>query len=535
MTSTESARAARKEIAFFALAAVVPIVPYLLLLLVRGVSRFDLIGDLAWMEYDTRHVWSGDTLVGLSSRFHWSHPGPFFFWIAAPFDKIFGPAGLYVATGLVSCAATSVTVGVTRALATRTHAVAALVVITCWLAAFGNVALDPWVRTVVVLPLLAYLVLTAFLAKGEARVALPTVFFGAIAGHTHVATIPTLGAAGALSLLAFFAGAIRRRGPTKRELIHLALAALLSCVTLVPPYIENRRAPAGEGNLARLFYFFAHRTEPYKSIWIALRDWAMTVSWLPERIATAGLARDGAIPFAMRWDDVPSSASAIQVTIAIVHVAAMAVAAVVAFRRRDAVSFAFVACGALGELLSIMAVRAIIGDVHYSLLFPATAAACLGWMGIFSTLGRELSRRWLSVLVLAATALQCVWVTRFPFAPASYPYDRDGREKVYRALREQSARDGRPLAIHLDGAWPVAVSMILVSDRDGAEVYIGERERWGFPGGRSATNAPNARHVWFGDPWNPVPPTITACTTVFAEEKDITAFTSLSDVVFCDR
>lgn len=535
MTSTESARGARNEIAFFALAAVVPIVPYLVLLLVRGVSRFDLIADIAWMEYDTRHVWSGDTLVGLSSRFHWSHPGPFFFWIAAPFDKLFGSAGLYVATGLVSCAATSVTVGVTRALASRTHAVAALVVITCWLAAFGNVALDPWVRTVVVLPLLAYLVLCAFLATGEARVALPAVFFGAIAGHTHVATLPTLGAAGALSLFAFFVGTIRRRGPTKRELVHLALAALLLCVTLVPPYLENRRAPAGEGNLARLYYFFAHRTEPYKSIWIALRDWAMTVGWLPERIATVGLARDDSIPFAMRFDNVPSSASAIQVAIAIAHVAAMAGAAVVAFRRRDRVSLAFVALGAIGEVLAIAAVRAIIGDVHYSLLFPATAASCLAWIGIVSTLGRELSRRWLSVLVFVATVLQCVWIARFPFVPASYPYGHDGRQKIYRVLREQSARDGRPLMIHLDGAWPIAVSMILESDRDGAEVYVGERERWGFPGGRSATNATNPRHVWFGDPWNPVPSTLTPCMTVLAQEKDITVFTSLSDVVFCDR
>src|SRR5262249_12922901 len=126
---------ARIEAVALALLAVIPIVPYLAAVLDRGVPRFDLVADLAQMEYCTRRVWSGDTLLGLASRFHWSHPGPILFYLLAPFQRVFGVSstGIYVGTCIVSCAAAAIAVIAARLLAGRAHGIAVTVVIVAWL------------------------------------------------------------------------------------------------------------------------------------------------------------------------------------------------------------------------------------------------------------------------------------------------------------------------------------------------------------------------------------------------------------------
>jgi hypothetical protein len=537
---------ARRDSVLLALASIVPVLPYVFVLAKHAVPRFDLVGDLAWMEYDTRRVWTADTLTGLSSRFYWSHPGPLFFWIAAPFEAVCGASGLHLAAAAVSSAAAATTVGVSRAFGGRVHAIAALLLVTAWFASYGNVAMNPWVRTVVVLPLLAYIVLASVFARGGVAVAVPAVLFGAIASQTHVSTVPTVGAVGVVSLVSFFVGARRRGGTTSRERRHLLSAASLLALTCVPPLIEQACA-TGHGNLRRLAEFFLHRTEPYKSLSVALRDWVMAVSWLPERVALASLPHDDAIAFAMRWDEVPPTLSPAGVAIGTMYVAALIAAAIVARRRRDTTSLSLLCFAALGDIFSILAVRAIIGDVHYSLLFWTTAPTCAGWIGIASTFAGVIAERipmrrgWttltvaLGLSIVGTTVLQASWLARFPYAPASYPFDDVSRSEVYTALREQSRRDGLAPVVHLDGAWTIAVSMILEYDRDGAGVYIGERERWAFPGGRSANGAPHVRHVWFADSWTPVPATIARCMQVLIEAKNITVLTSQSDVTSCDR
>jgi hypothetical protein len=536
----------RRESVLFALASIVPILPYVLVLAKHGVPRFDLVGDLAWMEYDTRRVWTADTLTGLSSRFHWSHPGPLLFWIAAPFEAVFGASGLHLAAAIVSSAAAATTVGVARAFGGRAHAIAALLVVTAWFAAYGNVAMNPWVRTVVVLPLLACIVLASVFARGGVAVAVPAVLFGAIASQTHVSTVPTVGAVGVVSLVSFLVGARRRGGTTSHERRHLISAASLLALTFVPPLVEQACA-TGPGNLRRLAEFFLHRTEPYKSLSVALRDWVMAVSWLPERVALGSLPHDDAIAFAMRWDEVPPTLLPARAAIGTLYLAGLIAAAIVARRRRDTTSLSLLGFAALGDVFSIVAVRAIIGEVHYSLLFWTTAPTCVGWVGIASTFAGvmaeriQIRRRWTTLCVavgfsiVGTTVLQAWWLARFPYPPASYPFDDESRSEVYAALREQSKRDGLTPVIHLDGSWTIASTIILEYDRDGADVYIGERERWAFPGGRSALDDPHVRHIWFGDSWTPVPATIAGCMQVLTEAKHITVLSSPSDVTSCER
>src|SRR5439155_6106109 len=159
------------------------------------------------------------------------------------------------ATSVIAAAAIAMIVGASRALAGRTHAVAALVVVVGWLAAFGNVAIDPWVRTVVVLPLLAYFVLAALFASGNSVVAAPAAFFGALAAETHVSTVPMVGAVGVAAVAAFVIGARRRGGLVVRERRHLVIAGVLLAFTFLPPIVDEL-APSRTGNFGKIAHFF---------------------------------------------------------------------------------------------------------------------------------------------------------------------------------------------------------------------------------------------------------------------------------------
>ncbi len=190
--------------------AMLPLVPYFTFLLRSGVPRFGLIGDLALVERATRHVWGAETLLGSPSRFGWSQPGPLFFYLAAPFQAI-GQAvggtsstGVFFAATLVSAASSAGVVASARMFARRAHAIAALFVVLGWFAAFGGVAASPWPPFLVVLPLLAFLLNAAMIARGKSGAAYPALAFGTFALQTHVCALPVVVVATSVSTAPFF-------------------------------------------------------------------------------------------------------------------------------------------------------------------------------------------------------------------------------------------------------------------------------------------------------------------------------------------
>ncbi|MBX3190628.1 MAG: hypothetical protein KF819_26745 [Labilithrix sp.] len=554
MNATEAERAStRLELAALSLLAIVPILPYLVVLLDRGVPRFHLLADLAQMEYDTRRVWSGDTLLGLASRFGWSHPGPLLFYVLAPFQKLFGSSstGVYVGTTLLSGAAAIASVVAARIFAGRAHAIAILVVLLAWLTAFGNVAANPWVRVVVVLPLFAFLVLGAFFALGQTAAGAPAIFFGAIAAETHVATVPTVAIGSACALGVFLIGKRRRaRALHARERRHLWIGAAIAVVALVPPLVEQITGPHGRGNLARIVSFFGARTAPYKSLGAAIENWAIATSWLPHRAAHLDLADDWQIPFAMRWDPIPATAPASARITAAIFVASMLAAIVVARRRRDHASLAWLVAGLLGSVLAINALRAMVGDDHYSLIFWTTAASSLAWVGALSTACAAIEARLatlparrsrimgaaiaLAGLLLAAraTGVQRAWLARFPFAVASDPEKAEGRVEIHRAIRAEVDRDGAVPVVHLDGAWEIAMSVVLEHDKEALDLRLADADLWGFPGGRSAAGAPRVKHVWFTTSLYPL--RLAPCLDRLLAVGDVTVLVADRDVASCD-
>jgi hypothetical protein len=544
------ARAERIEIVALALLAIVPIVPYLAQILGLGIPRFDLAADFALQEYDVRRVWSGETLLGLGSRWRWSHPGPLLFYFIAPFQKIFGTSstGLYVGTWALSASSAAVSVAATRKWAGRPHAISALIVIVCWFGAFGNIAHNPWVRMVLALPLFAYVVLAALFARGAPGAAIAAVPFGSVVAQTHVLTIETVGVVGVAALVAFVLSARRRGGLTRADKRCLLLAIGLVVILFLPPIIEQVRAKAGEGNVDRLIAFQRTRTGTSKPLGDAFRNWTFANSWLVDRILSGSMLEEGEVPMVMRWDPVPASVSRTAWTILTVQLVASVAAAIVAYRRRDPASLALLGLGALGCLVGIHSVRAMARQEHYSLLFWTVAPSAVAWIGVGATCASELwraasaslapSRVGLSILVtlgfvpvLACTAAQRGWLKRHPAVTGTHPHHRPFHLAVYEAVRERAARDNAVPVIHQDGAWADAYSVLLEYDKDGADVRIADVDAWVLPGEHRAREG-RFVHFWLASPEWPL--AVAPCLSLVTKVWFHSLYASPVDVVTCD-
>jgi len=74
------------------------LVPYLVLAVARLGTDWFPVQDQAVLDMRTRDVLAASNipLVGAFSRFGWSHPGPIWFYLLAPFRAALGPTGLIV-------------------------------------------------------------------------------------------------------------------------------------------------------------------------------------------------------------------------------------------------------------------------------------------------------------------------------------------------------------------------------------------------------------------------------------------------------
>ncbi len=352
--------------------------------LLRGVPRFSMFGDYAILEMLTRFVWSGRTLVGPYSRYRFAHPGPLYFYVLAPVYTLCGgrSVGMFAGALLVNLSAITTVVVAAHRFGSRVHAAAAVVVVWAWLAAFGNVCLNPWNPLVIALPIVAFLVLAAFFARGASFAACPGAFFGALVAQTHVAAVTTVLAVGAAATAVFLR---RRRGglePGERRHLSIALGILL--VTSLPPAIEQVTAQ-GHGNIRKLLSFFFDRPEPLKPWSSALHDWATATSWLPDRVFRSSLGLEQGVPLPMNWHEMPSTLSCSAVVVALIHVASLVAAALVCLRRHDGRSAAFLVVGASAEAIAISTLRGIVGEHLYYLVFWAAAGNAVAWLGVLSS------------------------------------------------------------------------------------------------------------------------------------------------------
>lgn len=516
----------RIELLVLALVAILPVVPYLAFFIGKGAPRHSVFADFALIEHEARHVWKGETLLGLGSRFGWHHPGPLYSYFIAPFLSLFGStsSGLYVGTAALTAASVATPVVAARIASGRIHALAVLAVMIAWLAAFGNVAANPWNRTVITIPLVCYLALLALVARGSSGSAIPAAFFGAIVMETHVSTVTTVAASGFLAIVVLYVRARRRDGSWRGRLDrierrNLAVAVGLLVLAISPMLIEQLTAARGSGNISKLIAFLLKREEPFKSLAVASKDFAQATAWMPDRILEGTLRTEGS-PMVVRWSPVPAGLSRTEITIVAVHIVAVVAAFVVARRRRDTTSLALLSVGAVSSVLALSAIRAIAGEEHYSLLFWSTAPSTVSWMGVVSTFAgaasdwverRKAPRMAMRVLafagaaaVIVTTIFQRDWLAANPAALVWGAEPREDLRAVLGTLHERLARDGSTPVIHLFGAWPIATAAVLELEKDGVDVRLSDADAWSFAGAKTKAGVERPYHVYFDSPDDPL-------------------------------
>jgi hypothetical protein len=535
--SVQRARRNRRlEAAAIAMLAVLPLVPYFTFLLRSGVPRFGLIGDLAIVEHATRHVWTGETLVGAPSRFGWSQPGPLFFYFAAPFQALAGRSstGIYFAATLINAAASGGIVACARMFARRAHAIAALIVVLMWLAAFGSVAASPFAPFLVVLPLLAFLVNAAMIARGKSGAVYPALVYGMFAAQTHVCAVPVVIAVTLVSLVAFFVGA-RRRSPSPElasENWRVGIAAAIGLILAVPPIVEQITAPTG--NFRRIMTFFLHREAPLVPLGTATREWMTMMAWLPYRVGRLSLLHDGFVPYLASPHEMYLGNTSFPFIVTGVHVSLAVVCAIIAWKRTDVVSLALLATGALADLLSIGVLQAVVGDTAPYLVLWTSAASSLVWIGVLSTLFSAMGAAALKsdrVVNTAATPIIVVGLTlavatatlqRWAFAkhPAglsSHPELRPDIQKAYSALRDRLKADGYTPILHLDSFRDIALGFYVELEKDRLDVRTPDRAL--LVGARGEEHATKPLHLWIASA--AAPHRLAACTEVIAKSGDL--------------
>lgn len=549
-SSVERARRTRRiEAAALSILAVLPLLPYFTFLLKTGIPRFELIGDLAIVEHATRHVWTGETLVGGPSRFGWSQPGPMFFYFAAPFQAAFAPAstGVYLAATLVNAASVVGIVASARLFARRAHAIAALLVLLAWFVAFGSVAASPWAPFLIVLPLMAFLVNAAMIARGKSAAAYPALVFGMFAAQTHVAAFPLVTVGTIVAVISFFVGARKREASPEltAEKWRMGIAAAIGLILAVPAVVEQ--IIGAPGNFGRIASFFLDRPAPLVPFGSATQQWMTMMGWLPYRIGRLSLLRDEFVPQLATPDEMYIGEGTFPAVVAGAHVGLGVMCALIAWRRKDVSSLGLLALGALADVLAVVVLQFVVAPTAPYLVFWTCAGSCLVWIGVFSTFFSALgaavlkSRRVISatatplIVFGLAAAVVTASLQRYAFAkhPAglgSHPELRPDIQKAYSGLVDRLRKDGATPVVHPEGLTDIALGFFLDLEKDRIDVRAPSNFRPLLVGSRGEEKL-KTLHVWLGAASSPHP--LTKCTEVIARSGDLVVLGSPQTLTSC--
>ena len=157
-----------------------------------GTRRTFPIGDGALIESYTLLATQGKLVVGPYSRYGWHHPGPLYFWIAAPFYALanFKSAGLYVAVQCINASSMIVTAWVAARFASP-QLIAALFAATIayfWRA--RDILASLWNPHVPIVPTIALTVVCAAIAAGEVTLIPLAVILASFIAQTYIGLLP---------------------------------------------------------------------------------------------------------------------------------------------------------------------------------------------------------------------------------------------------------------------------------------------------------------------------------------------------------
>lgn len=418
-------------------------VPFAVLVVRALGSGYHATSDLAVLEFRLHDVGGSHTpLVGVFSRFPWSHPGPFLFYaLAGPFRILGGDGPAMLASGaLLNLAAVVGSVLVFWRRGRVGGLVLGTVMLVVLLRALGGGFLwFPWNPFSALLPALLLALVVWCIACGDHWM-LPIAV--ALASFVAQAHLGSAGVAAGLVLVAIGALVVDGRRHRVHRLPRVVLvSAAVGLLAWLPPIVDQLR-PSG-GNLGALWRYWTGEHTPItgwsRSGRIVASQFSIPAPWITghERAATFG---GGLLPhWQLPW-------------VLVLVVAAL----VVAWRRRDRTSVALNVIVLVLTVVAWVSIARIVGEpfnylVRWSWLLGALAWLAIAWttMRVFVTADLATGVRKAAVLVAASMAIALSVATTISAVHAELPLPQSGRalQHLGPALMASAPSFGRPIEV----------------------------------------------------------------------------------------
>lgn len=331
------------------------------------------VGEL-YVELATRL----QLFVGPYSRFGWHHPGPLYFYLAAPFYAASGhrAAALYAVALAINLTALVTIVRVLAreaGTATMTAVLAACIVFVCRVPRFMS---SPWTGHVAVLSSLAFLVVAAAVARGRMRLFPWLVVFGSLAAQTHLGFVPMIASVGLMTVAIAWATGPDHRSSLLRALnLSLWVALALWLLPISEAVVHNG------GNMAALWRFFVTEAGSGHSAADAIANGSYGLMGV--------LRPDFELPWGGHFD---MQAVPVNVIGALAEIVLLTLAS----RWHDRAGRRFEAClalvAAVATLVSVLGLTRVRGDILSHDLFRIAAVGALN-LGVIGAAGARLVTR----------------------------------------------------------------------------------------------------------------------------------------------
>ena len=402
--------------------------------------------------------------VGAYSRFGWNHPGPLFFYLAAPLYVASGYRYAAIAmTALLVNVASLIGIGVLmrrHASAATTMAVGASLGLYLW--RFDDLATSAWNPHVAVLPLALLFVASAAAAAGRlSALPLACAAFSFVV-QAHVAFVVPAAACVAASAVVWLASQrsdARREGTSTRAIgVSIAVLAIL----WAPPLRDQL---SGDRNLGQLVSFFASdapRHELNRSVAVFAREFTTLVEPSDPALDAALYTRDAGSKALRGWQ----AAAGIEIVLLLI----LAGLALRSGRTFDAAWAGATAAAAIAAVLAIMRIRGAIepylivwvGLLGTMAIGVLTGAALERVVAANSSAGSRLRAAADAVVALLCGGVLVTGLARVVREPVERPDAAAVRTLSGAAAAFlDDAHPGVP-AIHIvQSAWPIAAGIVL--------------------------------------------------------------------------
>jgi hypothetical protein len=345
---------------------------------VAGFVRADLpVSDWALIELRVRDAGSADTpLLGPFSRYGWSHPGPLMFWLMAPLYRLFGssPGALSAAAATLNAVGAGALVFVAARFGGRRLAVLVAGATCVLLGSMGEQVADPWNPWIAVVPFALFVFCAAAMAKGDLVLVPLAVALGSFLVQSHIGYVATVAVLGAWSVIWLIATLWRRRsdpntpGADRRMVVAVVGASVLvALVAWSGPLVDQ--VTQDPGNLRAVVTYFgsgegtaAGWSEAATAVGRELHPWP---PWLggaePTNLFTGSLERTSVL-----W--------------ALPTLAALGLATVLAWKRRDRRLLHLAGVAWVGIAVGAIAVTRITGEPYFYLMRFWWVLAMVAWV-----------------------------------------------------------------------------------------------------------------------------------------------------------